>query len=90
LDEKWTYMFECLVLSWWNYLGRIRRGGIVRGGILLEGEFEASKTHATLSISFCLWPMGQDVALTYLSSTLSAKLPACCQSSNHDDNRLTL
>jgi hypothetical protein len=47
-------MFGCLVLSWWNYVGRIRRCGFVGGGVSLEVDFEFSKDSCrflTLSLS---------------------------------------
>ena len=40
-----VHIFECLVLSWWNCLERIRRRGLVGGGESLGVGFEVSKVH---------------------------------------------
>jgi hypothetical protein len=42
-------MFEYLISSWWNYLGRIRRCDLAAGGVPLGMGFEISKAHAILS-----------------------------------------
>lgn len=36
-------MFERLVLSWWNGLGRVRQHGLLREGVSLKAGFEVSK-----------------------------------------------
>jgi hypothetical protein len=51
-------MFECLVPSWWNCLGRIRRCGLFGGGVSLGVIFEVSRVlcDSQLSLSAsCLW-----------------------------------
>jgi hypothetical protein len=37
-----AHIFECLLLSFWNFLGGFRKCDIVRGGRSLELGFEVS------------------------------------------------
>lgn len=64
-------MFEYLVPSQWNYLGRIRKCGLVRGGVSLEAGFRVSKAAISPVSSLCLVFVDQD---TELSATA---LPPC-------------
>lgn len=50
-------MFEYLVPSRWNYLGRIMRRGLLGGGLLLRADFEVSNDDAIPSVLCvpCLW-----------------------------------
>jgi hypothetical protein len=64
-------MFECLFTKKWNCLRRIkrirrcglvrggvpcwRRCGLVGGGMSLGVGFDDSKAHARINLSFCLW-----------------------------------
>jgi hypothetical protein len=56
----------------WNCLRRIRRirrCGLVGGGVSLGVELEVSKVHVHPSVSLCLLPVEQDVALSNFFST---------------------
>jgi len=37
-----THIFEYLAPRWWDYLGRIRRSGLIGGGVSLEAGCEVS------------------------------------------------
>lgn len=47
-------MFEYLVPSWWNHLGRIPRDGLVGGGVSLGVGFAVSKDlcHSQYAVYF--------------------------------------
>ena len=47
-------MFGCLVPTWWNCLGRIRRCGFIGGGMLLGIDFEVSKDLCDSQCALCL------------------------------------
>lgn len=49
-------MFEYLVSTWWNCLGRIRRCDLVGGSVSLGAHFEVSKDHARRSQCTTLFP----------------------------------
>ena len=53
-------MFEYLVSSWWNYLERIRRCGLVRGGVSLGDVLEVSKDSQCAPLALCLVVGDQD------------------------------
>lgn len=53
----WAHMFECLVTSWWNRLGGIRRYGLVGEGVSLGMGFEESQTRPCLTLSSCCLPI---------------------------------
>lgn len=63
-------LFECLVPSEWNSLGRIRSCRVVERNVSLGMGFEVLKGYATLrhthslSLSFCLQDADQDVKLS--------------------------
>ena len=60
LNVNGPYLFP----PWLNSLGRIRRCGLVRGGLSLRVGFEVSNATLFLlafSLSFCLVPGGQDI-----------------------------
>jgi hypothetical protein len=65
-------IFEYLVPSWWNCLGRIRRYGLV-GGMLLGGGVLVCSFSLSLSLS--------------LISFCSSAMPAYCQTPNYDVQR---
>jgi hypothetical protein len=71
-------MIEYLVPSWWTYLERIRRCGLVRGGASLGVGFEVSKIHAILVSSLSASNLQIRCKLSaYCSSAMPACLPAC-------------
>lgn len=81
-------MLECLVPTCWNCLGRIRRDGLVGGGMTLGVSFEVSKDHARLSFSSSPTlpplpsslpplPVDQDITLNHISRTMTAYILPC-------------
>lgn len=52
-------MFENLLPSWWNFLGRRRRCGFVGRGVLLGGRSEISKV--SMFVLSLLHAVDQDV-----------------------------
>lgn len=53
-------MFECLVPTWWNYLGEIRRYGLVGGEA--SGDRLRSQQPPTITRVLCPLHMDQDVS----------------------------
>lgn len=45
-------MFECVVPSWGNHLGKIKRYGLVEGGVPMEVAFEVTKAYAILVVGY--------------------------------------
>lgn len=77
------YILNVWFPSWWNYLVRIRRCGLIKGSVFL-GVDHSQQLSLSLS-AFCL----------YIGCTLSATapvpdLPACSQAPFHDGHRFTL
>ena len=69
-------MFECLVLSWWNHLGRIRRCGLAGGKMIVGAGFEVSKAHPVPSL---LVDVDQDVSSQLLLQHFAClSVPHCC------------
>lgn len=56
-------MLEYLVSSRWKCLGRMRRGGLVGGGVLPGVCFIVLKSHTRPSISLFLPPVDPDIKL---------------------------
>ena len=83
LNENGLYrlMFECLVPSWWNCLGRIGRCGLRERGVSLGVGFEDSKDWCHSQCVLCPVLVVQDVnpqpllhrpAACYLHSVMSS------------------
>ena len=70
--SPWAHIFEYLVPSWWNNLGKIRSCGFV--GEVMEG-FEVSTTAPGLVSACCLW-MREDVRLPATTQCPVYLLPA--------------
>lgn len=70
------HILKCLVPSWCNHLGRIRRCDFIGGGMSLEGVFKISKAHEIPSYHLgSSLPPNLSISV---SSQLMLQLPACC------------
>lgn len=63
---------------------KIKGCGSVRGSMSLKVDFEVSKAHLKLQVSFFLCPT--DLGAELSTTSLATRLPACCHASHHDDN----
>jgi hypothetical protein len=85
MNENGSPVFECLAPSWWDYLGRIRRCGLVGGGVSLGVGFEGLNNHAflsqPLSLHGCCLSMR---TLSYSSSIMQACLLPCSPQGGHE------
>ena len=70
-ENDLIFMFDYLVPIWWNCLGRVRRCGCIRGGLVAGGVFEVSKPQAIpIALSLCLLLVDKDM-LQPLGTTAS-------------------
>lgn len=74
--QSWAGLNENSLLtpSWWNYLGRVRRSGLVGEGISLSVSSEVSNTHGILSENLCFFFVNQDVNSELLPTCLLPRL----------------
>lgn len=71
-------MFESLDPGWWNYLGRIRRRGLIGVGGSLRVDFEVSKVYVGAG------EVAQRLrALTALLKIASSNPSNCMMAHNH-------
>jgi len=72
-------VFECFVPSWWNGWGRIKRCGLVGGGVSLGAGFEVSKV-LTISYSLSLSVVCSWIRCQFSPTASAPCLPAAMNS----------
>jgi hypothetical protein len=82
-----VHIFECLVGSW-NCLGRIRRRGLVGGGVSLGMGFEVLKAHAISSELSDTLASYLGIRYMFSATAPTPWITSCCHTPCHDGHGL--